>query len=294
MTDEKTLTPTFAELREQAIALRRQGKSRREIKEILRVGSNQTLNDLLHGEPPLPSTWRPNAKDALHARARELRDRGMSYDQIAAELAVAKSTVSAWVHDMPRPERLSYEECARRQTAAVDAYWGAERARRERAREVVRAGAQETIGPLTNREVLIAGAVSYWCEGTKSKPYRRSNGVNFINSDPRLIKFYLAFLRTAGVTRDQLAFTVSIHESANLADATKFWLEVTDAEPGQFRAPNLKRHNPRTVRLSTGDDYHGCLRVDVLRSGPLYKQIEGWCDAVLKYAEPSTDSGSPS
>jgi transposase len=38
--------------REQAIALRRAGKSRREIKEILGVGSNQTLNELLAGEPP--------------------------------------------------------------------------------------------------------------------------------------------------------------------------------------------------------------------------------------------------
>ena len=38
--------------REQAIALRRAGKSRREIKEILGVGSNATLNELLAGEPP--------------------------------------------------------------------------------------------------------------------------------------------------------------------------------------------------------------------------------------------------
>ena len=48
--------------REQAIALRRAGKSRREIKEILGVGSNQTLNELLSKacaglEPPTPVAY---------------------------------------------------------------------------------------------------------------------------------------------------------------------------------------------------------------------------------------------
>ncbi|HEY1325014.1 MAG TPA: hypothetical protein VGF32_32470, partial [Streptosporangiaceae bacterium] len=79
--------------REQAIALRRAGKSRREIKEILGVGSNATLNELLAGEPPPEWTRRPNAKDDLHARGRRLREQGYDYNQIAAELGISKSTV---------------------------------------------------------------------------------------------------------------------------------------------------------------------------------------------------------
>jgi hypothetical protein len=39
-------------LREQAIALRRQGKSRRQITGILGPVSSTTLNDALRGEPP--------------------------------------------------------------------------------------------------------------------------------------------------------------------------------------------------------------------------------------------------
>ena len=70
-----------SELREQAIALRRAGRSRREIKELLGIGSNQTLNEALGGEPPLPSTWRPNAKDDLRAKARELRSQGLAQSE---------------------------------------------------------------------------------------------------------------------------------------------------------------------------------------------------------------------
>jgi hypothetical protein len=41
-----------------------------------------------------------------------------------------------------------------------------------------------------------------------------------------------------------------------------------------------------TVRLNTGAGYYGCLRIEVLRCGELYKRIEGWCDAVLASAKP--------
>jgi DNA-binding CsgD family transcriptional regulator len=91
----------LSQLREQAVVLRRSGRSRREIKEILQIRSNNRLNEALRGEPPLPSTWRPNAKDDLRAKARELRGQGLDYKRIAAELGVSKSSVSLWVRDLP-------------------------------------------------------------------------------------------------------------------------------------------------------------------------------------------------
>jgi transcriptional regulator with XRE-family HTH domain len=271
----------FPQLREQAIALRRTGKSRREIKELLGIGSNQTLNDALRGEPPQPWTWRPNAKDDLRVKARELRQEGLAYDDIVAELGVSKSTVSAWVSDMPRPERLSYEECCKRQAQAVANYWAAERPLREAEREAVCAAAAAEVGTPSDREILIAGAVAYWCEGVKSKPHRRRDRVSFINSDPTLIKFFLCFLDVAGIGRDRLIYRVCIHESANVDAAQRFWLEATQANAAQFRSPTLKRHNPRTVRKNTGADYHGCLRIDVRRGTDLYRRIEGWALAAM-------------
>ena len=89
-----------AEVREQAIALRRAGKSRREIKEILGIG-NSTLDPALRGEPPPLWTTRPRAKDEQRAKARALRASGCTYDEIAAELGVSKGSVSLWVRDLP-------------------------------------------------------------------------------------------------------------------------------------------------------------------------------------------------
>jgi hypothetical protein len=91
-------------LRDQAVLLRWQGKSLRQIKAILGPMSNATLHDALRGEPPPEWTRRPNAKDGLRARARELRDQGLDYEEIAAALGVAKSSVSLGVRDLPVPE----------------------------------------------------------------------------------------------------------------------------------------------------------------------------------------------
>jgi hypothetical protein len=283
------------QLRNQAVLLRRQGKSLRQIKAILGPMSNATLHDALRGVPPPEWTRRPNAKDGLRARARELRDRDLDYEEIAAALGVAKSSVSLWVRDLPVPERLSYAECRKRSAEGARRYWAAERPVREARRAAVRDAAAAQIGALTDRELLIAGAIAYWCEGAKSKPHRRSDRVTFINSDPDLVRFFLCFLDATGTARTDLRFRIYIHESADVAAAQRFWLEITEAPAAQFFTPTLKRHNPKTIRKKVGEDYHGCLRIDVYRSADLYRKIEGWAASSMgasRAADPKPTSGS--
>jgi transcriptional regulator with XRE-family HTH domain len=269
------------DLRRRAAALRREGRSRREIKELLGPMSNSTLNDALQGVPPPDWTLRPNAKDHLRAQARELRSQGLDYEEIAASLGVAKSSVSLWVRDLPTPPRLSYQECRKRAAEGVHKYWATERAARQASRDAQCAAAAAEIGDLSDREILIAGAIAYWCEGSKNKPHRRADRVVFINSDPALIRFFLRFLDAAGIPRTDLAFGVYIHESADVTAAEKFWLDVTGASREQFQKTALKRHNPKTNRKNVGADYHGCLRITVHRSSALYRKIEGWSAAIM-------------
>jgi transcriptional regulator with XRE-family HTH domain len=272
------------QLKAQAIALRRAGKSVREIKQALGPVGNSTLSWALRGEPPPEWTRRPRAKDAVRAQARELRKKGLDYEEIAAELGVSKSSVSLWVRDMPTPPHLTPEESSKRAVEGMRRYWAAQRPLREAVRGRVVTAAAAEIGKLSGRELLIAGAVAYWCEGAKSKPWRRNDRVAFINSDPGLITLFLCFLELAGVSRDSVTYRLSIHESADLSAAERFWLDVTGAEPGQFRKPTLKRHNPKTVRKNTGDDYHGCLIIAVRLSAVLYQRIEGWAEAIMRGA----------
>jgi transposase len=271
------------ELREQAVTLRRAGKSRREIKEILGVG-NSTLGPALRGEPPPLWTLRARAKDDKRTKARELRASGCTYDEIAAEIGVSKGSVSLWVRDMPRRGRLSYEEFRKRNAEGIARYWAAERPVREARRQSVSDSAAAQIGQLSEREIVIAGAIAYWCEGSKNKPHRNANRVTFINSDPGLIRLFLRFLTVTGVTPDRVVCRVHIHESADVNGAQQFWQEVTGLSDDQFREPTLKRHNPATIRKNTSEHYHGCLTINVLRSACLYRQLEGWAFAAMRSA----------
>lgn len=219
-------------LKERAVSLRREGKSRREISDILGPVSNATLNDALRNEPP-------------------------------------------------EPAGPGYAESRRRAAAGVQRYWSAERPAREVARASVSAAAAADIGALTAREIVIAGAVAYWCEGAKSKPYRTSEQIRFINSDPRLICFFLKFLEQAGVSRERLRFCVHIHYSADAEGAVRYWAQVTGASPGQFYRTVLKRHEPRTAWPGVQPDYHGCLQVSVTGSAALYREISGWAHGVM-------------
>jgi transcriptional regulator with XRE-family HTH domain len=272
----------LSELRAQATALRLAGKSLREIKEITGVTSNSRLGEALRGVPPPAWTRRPRAKDHIRGKARELRGRGYTYVEIAAELGVSKSSVSLWTRDMPRVGRISYEEVRKRNAAGVSAFWATEAPRREVGRLAITEAAAARIGRLSDREVLIAGAIAYWCEGTKNKPHRRpDNRVMFVNSDPKLILFFLCFLAVAGVERERIYCRVAIHENADVAAAQRFWQQLTRLPDEQFQKPTLKRHNPRTLRKNTGDSYHGCLVIHVRKGLTLYRQIEGWATAAM-------------
>ncbi len=262
----------FEGLRERAVTLRREGLSRRQIRDRLHVDNNDILNRLLEGEPPPEWTRRPNAKDDLRDRARELRLQGWTYDQIQVELGCSKSSISLWVRDLPKPERKRTPEEA---SAVARRGWEATLQRREVARQHTKATAKQAVGDLSDREVFLAGVALYWAEGAKDKSYSRRERLHFINSDPNVISFFMRWLKVLGVERERLRFRVSIHESADTTEAEEFWAGLVGVEPCTFQKATLKKHNPKTNRKNTTETYRGCLIIYVLQSADLYRRMEG-------------------
>ncbi|MFE5220825.1 hypothetical protein ACFQ9U_24510 [Streptomyces sp. NPDC056568] len=272
----------FENLRERAVALRRAGYSLRQIRDELKVFNNDILSRLVKGEPPPEWTKRPNAKDDVKAKARELRLRGWTYDRIEAELGCSRSSVSLWVRDLPKPEpRYTPEE----QRALMKAGLTRLREAQDSERESVRAAAGQETGGLSDRELFLTGVALYWAEGSKSKPYDRRERVVFVNSDPGVIEVYLAWLDLLGVSRDRLTYRILIHESADITAAHEYWAGIAGVAVSAFAKPTLKRHNPRTVRKNTGDGYRGCLVVGVAKGADLYNRIEGWWSGIVTSAQ---------
>ncbi|MFF9401112.1 hypothetical protein ACF1FX_10745 [Streptomyces sp. NPDC014646] len=274
MTEITSKYADFEGLRAQAVALRRQGLSRRQIRDRLFVDNNDILNRLLEGEPAPEWTKRPNAKDDLRKRARELRLQGMTYDQIQVELGCSKSSISLWVRDLPKP--VPSRTAAEQARLAGRARWEHELVVRDEERRRTKAAAREEVGAMSDRELFLAGVALYWAEGSKDKPYDRRETVAFINSDPDVITVYLAWLRLLGVEPERLTYRVMIHETADVPAAERYWTDLVGIDVATLQKTTLKKHNPKTIRKNVGENYRGCLIIRVLQGACLYRRIEGW------------------
>jgi transcriptional regulator with XRE-family HTH domain len=242
---------------------------------------------LVKGEPPPEWTKRPNAKDDLRARARELRLQGWTYDQIEAELGCSRSSVSLWVRDLPRPER---KRTPKEAAAIARRGWEAKLRIRDEERQRTKEAAKQAVGGLSPRELFLVGVGLYWAEGGKDKPYERRENVAFVNSDPGMIEVFLAWLDLLGIERERLRYTVMIHETADVAGAEQYWADLVGADRCQFNKTTLKKHNPKTVRKNTGESYRGCLVIKVLKGADLYRRIEGSWYGIVESAREADQS----
>jgi transposase len=269
--------------REEARRLRtEEGLSRSQLMKVFGVG-NGTLSEWLRGTEAPEWTRRPRAKDDLRERAVELRRGGATVPEIAEALGVSKSTAYLWTRDMPLNRTPAEEDERRRHhmERMREARWEPHRQARDAERAATGDRAVAWVGHLSEREVVLIGAVAYWCEGAKEKPWHESTrGLDFINSDPVLILLFLRYIEQFGVDRAQVTYRLSIHESADVAAATRWWADQVGVPAENFRRPTLKTHNPSTVRRNVGDLYRGCLMVYVPKSSRLYWEVEAVIRAI--------------
>ena len=100
-------------------------------------------------------------------------------------------------------------------------------------------------------------------------------------------------MEQVGYQREELSYRVSIHESADVEGANRWWEEQAGSpvEVGDSRDPQTTRDHARSASTAdelasrragsrraaynTGDNYHGCPVIAVPRASALYWRIEG-------------------
>jgi transcriptional regulator with XRE-family HTH domain len=175
-------------------------------------------------------------KTEAQERARDLRAHGWTYAEICAELGVARSSVSLWVRDVAvDPRLLEGRRRARYLAGNLAATKRPSRLHVEKLAEIERCREEAAawLGPLSERD-LIAGIALNAGEGTKGE----GRGVGFTNTDPRMVAFFLAWLRTFfEIDESRLRVRLYLHEGLDLAAAKGFWSDVTGIAIEQFNRP---------------------------------------------------------
>ncbi len=258
------------------------GMSLSELMKHFGVGS-ATLTDWLRGVEPPARARRPRAKDDVRRQALDLRRQGWSVNDLAMRLGVAKSTAYAWVKHIPLDPSAERARQKQEHAALMTAgRWEEHRRQRDHDQAAAHRRAADEVGELSQRDLLILGAAIYWCEGAKSKPWRRLDRLIFINSDPGLLGLFLRFLRSCDRPADSLWYRVHIHETADAGAAAEWWAAELGLPRERFQPATIKKHAPATRRVNTGAEYHGCLAVTVPKSKDLYWRVEGVMTALTK------------
>jgi transposase-like protein len=130
----------------------------------------------------------PSTGEGRREQARQLRRDGALLRETAAALDVSTQSAFRWTRGLPVPDRARHGGDAAHVRAMAEQGWGAFRRQRDTAAQQRKPDAAREIGVLDDRTLLVLGAVAYWCEGGKSKPWRPQGKWTSTNSDPVLMR----------------------------------------------------------------------------------------------------------
>ncbi|OGG06789.1 hypothetical protein A2872_00990 [Candidatus Gottesmanbacteria bacterium RIFCSPHIGHO2_01_FULL_42_12] len=169
-------------------------------------------------------------------KAIELRLRGFTYSEIRKELDLSKSTLSGWLTNyhltkdqlkrVDKKKELQIEHyrqsCARRRKLIDDEVYNTQKA---------------IWTPLSNRELFLAGLFLYWGEGTKVG----SHIINISNSDPRVIKFALFWLKKCiKIPLNKIRVLVHLYSDMDIGRELDYWSKTLGIPRTNFTKPYVK------------------------------------------------------
>lgn len=219
------------------------------------------------------------AKLAEKDKAIKLRKRGQSYSEIQKLIPVSKASLSLWLKDIKLGEKYKKKLIRKRYLAQLKGAQARHKQRVESSKKII-AQALSEVGKINPRELKLIGAALYWAEGGKQKETNVSQRVSLSNSDPRMIKLFLIWLKEiCKISTQDIKLDLFIHESGNVERAKKFWSNSLKIEEEKFKV-YFKKHKV-TKRKNVGNTYHGLVRVNVKKSTNLNRKITGWIKGLI-------------
>jgi transposase-like protein len=194
--------------------------------------------------------------------ARQLRrEEGASINEIARRVGAAKSSISRWVRDIDLTEE-------QRESLRVAANNGHVKGRTMtvRLRREARAMAQKEGRTRAEQgdALFLAGCMLYWAEGSKDR-----NRVEFTNSDPEMVRFFVRFLKTYWDLRDeQIRITCNpfADHLDKQRDIEQFWLDVAALPRQSLRKSTVNRYSKYSKKKRQNRLPYGTCPVRVART----------------------------
>lgn len=104
------------------------------------------------------------------------------------------------------------------------------------------------------KELSTIGVMLYWGEGYKGNDRLEAKGVDFANSDHKMISLFLEFLRSVYVI-DEKKFRIYLYcySDQNTNSLISFWSKITKIPKSQFTKPYIRNeYNVKSNKMTYG------------------------------------------
>lgn len=186
-------------------------------------------------------------------KARVLRKKGYSLNEISDFLSISKSSASIWVKECKLSKKALLRIANRRKIG----YERAETYKKLKA-EKIRNNLHLEVDSFLEKvniskdHLALFCALLYRCEGNKGP----KDGIKFTNSDPVMVRCFIDFLKSyVEIDEKRLRACVHLHEYHSPKKQILFWSKITGIPKTQFIKPYIKPHTGKRVKK----DYPGCI-----------------------------------
>lgn len=214
----------------------------------------------------------------------EMRKNSFTYKEILHKIPVSKSTLSLWL----RSVSLAKKQFQKLTDKKFELQKRGAAARKKQKVELISkifSESKNDLPSLLKDHLFISGLTLYWGEGSKEKSYRPGRGLQLINSDPRVIKIYLLWLKKClKIKRNRISLDIYLHENHHerTPEVILYWSKVTGFNKNHFTRVYKKKHIAKKTRKSP-NEYFGILQVNVSKSSRDLRRVEGFIQALFEF-----------
>ena len=136
-------------------------------------------------------------------------------------------------------------------------------------------------------ELLLIGTALYWAEGYKRSRIKQgreltSHAVSLTNSDPNLVRIFLAFLRRVCAVRDdKIRANLRIYKHQNASSLMDFWSKVTEIQKAGFGKIYLGVSKSSKGQRPFNRLPYGTIQIRIYDT-QLFHRIMGWIAGIKR------------
>jgi len=208
-------------------------------------------------------------------RARALRKKGYSLNQIVKEANLTKASVSLWVRDIVLTSKQKSKLSERgRSVESVERRRISRLFNENQKRQMIIDEAKKDFTRISLEELKLIGIILYLGEGGKTE-----RGIaRLSNSDPEVIKIMMRFFREiCKVPEEKFRGNIHTFAHADVAKTEKYWSKISGIPRNQFHKTYIKPSSASLQKRHTLP--YGTFSINVCDT-KLFLTIMGWIEKI--------------